>query len=170
MVDECWWAILECSTCGQLSLYTDHWDDSREIWTSKLIYPVLIIAPTEAPENIQQLFREAVLIKQISPSLCVVGIRRCLEAICNDKGTTGKTLSVNIKELVLKGILPERLAEMMNSSRIIGNLGAHAVSAEVTDDDAQILIDFCSAILEYVYVAPTKIARIQKRLDSLKGN
>ena len=57
---------------------------------------------------------------------------------------------------------------MMNSSRIIGNLGAHAISVGVTDGDAQILIDFCSAILEYVYVAPTKIASIQRRLDSLK--
>lgn len=168
MVDECWWAILECSTCGKLSLYRDHWDETRKVWASKLIYPVPISAPIEAPQDVQRLFQEAVLIKQISSSLCVVGIRKCLEAICNDKGTTGKTLSVNIKELVLKGILPERLAEMMDSSRIIGNLGAHAVSAEVTDDDAQILIDFCSAILEYVYVAPTKIACIQKRLDSLK--
>jgi len=167
--DEHWWAILECSTCGQLSLYTDQWDDSRKTWTSKLVYPVPIIAPTEAPESIQRLFREAVLVKPFSPSLCVVGIRRCLEAICSDKGATGKTLSINIKELVVQGILPKRLAEMMDSSRIIGNLGAHAVSTEVTDDDAQVLIDFCSAILEYVYVAPTKIARIQRRLDSLKG-
>jgi hypothetical protein len=170
MFDECWWAILECSTCGQLSLYRDYWDKSRQLWTSRLIYPVPIIAPTEAPENIQKLFQEAVLVKPFSPSLCVVGIRRCLEAICSDRGATGKTLSLSIKELTVKGILPERLAEMMDSSRIIGNLGAHAVSVEVTEDDADVLIDFCSAILEYVYVAPNKIASIQRRLDSLKGN
>ena len=166
--DECWWAILECSTCRKLSLYKDHWDETRRTWTSKLIYPVPIIAPTEAPENIQRLFREAVLVKPFSPSLCTVGIRRCLEAICSDKGATEKTLRAKVGELAAKGILPERLAEMMNSSRIIGNIGAHTRSTKVTEDDASVLIDFCSAILEYVYVAPNKIASIQKRLDSLK--
>ena len=24
--DECWWAILKCTTCGKLSLYQDDWD------------------------------------------------------------------------------------------------------------------------------------------------
>ena len=168
MFDECWWAILQCSTCGQLSLYRDYWDESRKTWTSKLIYPVPIIAPIEVPGNIQQLFQEAVLVKPLSPSLCAVGIRRCLEAICNDKGATEGTLRGKVKELASKQILPERLVEMMNSSRIIGNIGAHTRSTKVTEDDASVLIDFCSAILEYVYVAPNKIASIQKRLDSLK--
>jgi len=169
IVDECWWAILECSTCGELSLYRDYWDENRHLWTGKLIYPVPIVAPAEAPENIQRLLREAVLVKPVSPSLCAVGIRRCLEAICNDKGATEKTLRAKIKELASNQILPERLVEMMNSSRIIGNLGAHTSSTKLTDEDAEVLIDFCSAILEYVYVAPNKIASIQRRLDSLKG-
>jgi hypothetical protein len=170
MFDECWWAILRCSTCGELSLYKDHWDKTRSIWTSKLIYPVPIIAPVEASQDVQRLFQEAVKIKHIAPSLCAVGIRKCLEALCKDKGATKKDLSSNVRELASKGILPEILVQMMDSSRIIGNLGAHAGSSEVTEDDANVLIDFCLAILEYVYVAPSKIASVQRRLDSLKAD
>lgn len=168
-IDQCWWAILECSTCTGLSLYTDQWDETHEQWTSKLIYPIQMIAPAEAPKTIQRLFYEALSVKHRVPSLSAVGIRKCLEAICRDKGATKTNLASSIRELGAKGILPETLVTMMDSSRIIGNLGAHATSGEVAEEDANILVDFCLAILEYVYVAPNKIASIEKRLGSLKS-
>ena len=166
--DYCWWAILECSTCGRLSLHRDYWDTTRKQWTSRLIYPIPVIAPTEAPPDVQRLFHEAISVRHISPAFCAVGIRRCLEAVCKDRGAKKKNLDASIKELASKGILPDTLISMMNSSRIIGNLGAHASSDEVTEDDANLLIDFCLAILEYVYVVPSRIATVQRRLDSLK--
>jgi hypothetical protein len=88
--------------------------------------------------------------------------------VCKDKGSTKKDLKARITELALNGILPDTIVSMMDSGRIIGNLGAHASSAKVTEDDANLLIDFCLAILEYVYVVPTRIAAVQRRLYSLK--
>lgn len=168
IVDECWWAILKCTTCSRFSLYRDWWDEDKKSWTAALIYPVPISSPPEVPENIRQLFSEAVAVRQKSPSLCAVGLRKCLEAVTNDKGCKGN-LSQAIETLSTQGIIPTTLSKMMDSSRLIGNLGAHASGAKLTAGDAELLVSFVLAIFEYVYVAPKKIAVVQKRLDVLKA-
>lgn len=167
IVDECWWAILKCSTCGKFSLYRDYWDEEQKRWTAKLIFPVPISLPIEVPEQIRQLFLEAVTVRQSSLSLCAVGLRKCLEAVAIDHGCKGN-LAQAIKTLSTQGVIPATLSKMMDSSRLIGNLGAHATSAKLTSDDADLLVNFVLAIFEYVYVAPKKIAAVQQRLDTLK--
>lgn len=168
MVDECWWAILKCSTCGKFSLYRDYWDEEQKRWIAKLIFPVPISSPLEVPEQIRQLFSEAVAVQQQSPSLCAVGLRKCLEAVAIDRGCKGN-LAQAINTLSNQGIIPATLSKMMDSSRLIGNLGAHATGAKLTPDDMDLLINFVLAIFEYVYVAPKKIDVVQSRLDILKA-
>jgi len=63
---------------------------------------------------------------------------------------------------------PGRLAEMAQGLRLLRNIGAHADLGEIVQSDVPILIDFCEAILEYIYRAPARITILQKRLDSLK--
>ncbi len=54
---------------------------------------------------------------------------------------------------------------MAHQIRQIRNLGAHAdEDDEVTGADVPIMLDFLEAILEYLYVAPAKIAAVQVRL------
>ncbi len=165
--DACWWAILKCSTCGKFSLYRDYWDGEQKRWTAKLIFPVPISLPLEVPQQMRQLFSEAVAVRQSSPSLCAVGLRKCLEAVAIDHGCKG-SLALAIKELSTQGVIPTTLSKMMDSSRLAGNLGAHATGAKLTPDDVDLLVSFALAIFEYVYVAPKKIAAVQQRLDTLK--
>lgn len=56
---------------------------------------------------------------------------------------------------------------MTHQIRQIRNLGAHADEDddEVTEADAPLMLDFLTAILEYLYVAPAKIAAVQSRLN-----
>ena len=165
--DECWWAILNCSTCGKFSLYRDYWDGEQKRWIAKLIFPIPISLSLEVPQQIRQLFSEAVAVQQSSPSLCAVGLRKCLEAVAIDHGCKG-SLAQAIAALSTRGIIPATLSKMMDSSRLIGNLGAHATGAKLTPDDVDLLVNFVLAIFEYVYVAPKKIAAVQQRLDTLK--
>ena len=44
-------------------------------------------------------------------------------------------------------------------------MGAHAVADEVRKEDVPIILEFIEAILEYLYVAPAKVAKVQVRLD-----
>lgn len=167
--DEGWWAILKCQTCHELSLYRDHWDNEAGRWGAKLLYPVPYHAPNEVPERIRRLFDEAVAVSRKSPSLCAVGIRRCLEGVVQDQGGSGRNLAGDIHDLARKGILPENLARMMETARVLGNLGAHAGDLEVTSQDVLVLIDFCLAVLEYVYVAPARIRVVEDRLIARRG-
>jgi hypothetical protein len=61
-------------------------------------------------------------------------------------------------------IIPQTLAEMAQQLRQIRNLGAYDANDEVTEEDVPIIMDFLEAILEYLYVAPAKIAAVQARL------
>lgn len=42
-------------------------------------------------------------------------------------------------------------------------MGAHDAEDTVTEEDVPIILDFLEAILEYLYVAPAKIAAVQAR-------
>jgi hypothetical protein len=43
-------------------------------------------------------------------------------------------------------------------------MGAHAGDADLTVWDAELIDDFFRSVLEYVYVAPAKIRRMETRL------
>jgi hypothetical protein len=56
------------------------------------------------------------------------------------------------------------LAEMAQQLKELRNLGAHDAEDEVTNEDVPTIISFLEAILEYLYVAPAKIAVVRARL------
>ena len=63
------------------------------------------------------------------------------------------------------GRIPKTLTEMANQLKQLRNLGAHDAEDEVTEEDVPIILDFLEVILEYLYVAPAKIAAVQARLN-----
>ena len=168
--DECWWAILKCTTCGKLSLYHDDWDNERKRWKASLAYPIPQSAPPEVPTFIRDTFDEAISIFQKAPSLAAVGIRKCLEGIANDQRAEGRTLGQRIKYLSDRGVIPQTLIEMMDISRGIGNIGAHYSKSTVTLDEIRTLIEFTLAIFEYIYVAPSKIEIVRRSLETKRAS
>jgi hypothetical protein len=69
-----------------------------------------------------------------------------------------------LNDLAVSGRMPQTLAQMGQQLRVIRNMGAHDAEDEVTADDIPIILDLIEAILEYLYVAPAKIAAAQNRL------
>ena len=47
-------------------------------------------------------------------------------------------------------------------------MGAHAASGELTESEIPILDELCEAILEYIYVSPSRVATIAKHIEELK--
>jgi hypothetical protein len=43
-------------------------------------------------------------------------------------------------------------------------MGAHATDEDLSQWDAELIDDFFRSVVEYVYVAPAKIRRMQRRL------
>jgi hypothetical protein len=78
-------------------------------------------------------------------------------------------LAHRIRALSDKGELPTGLAQATDLLRLIGNVAAHGSERSIGPIYIGAIDDFFIAILEYLYVAPEKIADFQKRLAVLSG-
>lgn len=152
--------VAKCETCKEILLYHSIFD-----YTPKLIFPDIELDEA-VPESISKIFNEAVRIKSVAPNAFAVQIRRALEAVCIDRGSSQGTLAKQLKELGKKGEIPKTLSEASDILRIIGNVGAHASHKDVHPLQAMALDDFFRAIVEYVYVSPAKINQFRERLDA----
>jgi len=170
------WRILECTVCSHLSLGETKACDGPYTCAAEMIYygceeiivyPVL--EPLKSLESLPQEVertREAVFkAKDIEPSVCAVCVGRTLEAVCKHEKAQGKVLADKLKYLANSGRIPQPLALMAYQLKELRNLGAHADdNDEVTEADVPVMLEFLDAILEYLYVAPAKIAAVQARL------
>ena len=116
------------------------------------------------PEKVERRFSSALRVQHVEPNAFAVMVGKTLEAVCNHEKIEGKTLSDKLNKLATSGRIPLILAQMAQQLRQIRNLGAHDAEDEITDEDVPIILDFLEAILEYLYVAPAKIAAVQARL------
>jgi len=158
--------FLQCSTCQDCSLVGGF---NMELPQSQSQFPVLYPASSDlgssVPEKIAKVYSEASRIRFKAPNAYAGQIRKALEFLCRDQKATGDNLFKQLKSLVEKGIIPPTLAEMTTLIRLLGNLGVHAEEDdEVSIWDAQLIDDFFRSIIEYVYVAPSKIARLKLRI------
>lgn len=153
-----------CSLCDRvnLSVEGDYGDGARTLYPSP---------PAELeglPYKIAQAYKAARAVKSIDANAFAVLLGRVLEFVCIDRNATGGTLSLQLKDLATKGEIPGPLAGMADQLRTLRNIGAHASLGELSNTETPILDDLCRAILEYVYAAPHRVAKVAKRIDELK--
>ncbi|MBU4360750.1 DUF4145 domain-containing protein [Patescibacteria group bacterium] len=96
------------------------------------------------------------------PILAGMGIRALIEAVCNDKKAIGKNLEEKIDNLIQMGILTKDGAEILHSTRLLGNQAVHEVKPldEKTLDAA---MDVAEYLLKGVYILPKKTEKLPKR-------
>lgn len=164
--------LVKCASCDEVSLFGD-WegnDDLGDLETAKLLYPQSILdrIASDSPAEIVQDYREAQRVAKISPLAASVLFRRALEGICLQQKASGNNLKEKIVDLAKRGIIPEALSKMADAIRYVGNRGAHSGEENVDFDEVKLLDDFLGAILEYVYVAPAKLAKLSEKLKKTK--
>lgn len=172
------WRVMECVLCAKPTLVEETVDynldrarlhnlsvviDSAE---TRVLYPETAgrIPLTNLPIAVEKAYKGALAVQDIEPNLCAVAAGRTLEAICNHEQVKGKDLKEKLNNLAEADRIPKTLAEMARQLRQIRNLGAHAAEVEITGLDIPIILHFVEAILEYLYVAPAKIAAVEARL------
>lgn len=152
--------VYKCSTCSEILVYHELFN-----FGLTLVYPDVKLDES-VPERISKIYDEAVRIKRLAPNSFAVQIRRALEAVCLDRGTTKRNLVANLKELNARGEIPAVLSEASDILRLIGNIGAHASDIDVHPMQASAIDDFFIAIVEYVYISPAKIERFKGMLKN----
>ena len=89
--------------------------------------------------------------------------RHALEAVVAHQGGSGKSLADGLKSLVSANKLQANLADWATEVRLVGNAGAHNPLAPVPREDAQDLVSFMHALVEYLYVLPHDLDERRKR-------
>lgn len=156
--------ICICETCNSVLLYdgidreeAGHWPELR--------YPRDVQLHVAAPKVVRAIYREAALVKRNAPNAFAILIRKGLEAICDDRGVPQGSLASRLKHLSNNGEVPPVLAEVTDVLRIVGNTAAHGALQAITPPMTWAIDDFFRTIVEYVYVAPSKLEEFKAKLS-----
>jgi hypothetical protein len=158
--------IFECSTCRDISVYSslDCGDEEN------LAYPSGFTIDKSVPEVVASNFREAKRVQKVSPNAYAVLIRRALEALCDDRGVSAGSLHSRLEQLSQRGDIPPVLAQMTSVLRTLGNSGAHNTRQKVTVPLTWQMEKFFNTLIEYIYVAPARLAEFRRALDRSHGD
>ncbi len=87
---------------------------------------------------------------------------RAIEAICVAHSSE-QTLHRGLQALRDSGVIDGRLFDWGDSLRQERNIGAHASGQNVSAEDAKDVLEFATAICEYVYVLSDRYESYRKR-------
>jgi len=162
--------VAVCTTCDEVLLYNQYrYKVGVENFThADLLYPEGIELERSVPDKVRACYAEAARIRRTAPNAYVVMIRRALEALCDDRGTKGRPLKSRLSELASRGEMPALLVEVTSVLRVIGNTGAHHSEAAVSPDLVWLVDELFRTVLEYVYIAPKRLASFRQRLETAK--
>lgn len=168
--DEYVWYIFLCPVCQRITLkeyyrFSEDYDfDGKKIWSSKILYPQ-INTDTKLPPKIRNAYEAALKVRNIDGAICALSLRRTLEMICKDQGEEEGDLYNKLKRLSERNIMPPLLSDMATILRNLGNIAAHADDVEFPPDIVNSIIEFTRVILDYIYILPDKLAKIQTELS-----
>ena len=166
--------LTQCQTCAEGLMYRHIDSMNRGAQTThgnfdlskyELVWPAAGNLHSCVPESVRNAYAEAIAIKSRAPNAFANQIRRSLEAVCKNRGTTKRVLAQSLRELADRGETPETLAEMTDVLRQLGNIGSHAGDESIAPEYVDVIDDFFRAIIEYVYIAPHKVSEFNARLS-----
>lgn len=171
------WLTYTCGTCGGLTIYGgffEFYTDYKSLSQHRLyprgdelLPPAHTLLPfNPVPEKILKIYQEVWPLRKRAPVAFVGQVRRLLEHVCIDQKAKGKDLFEKLKNLSSKGVFPGYFTQITDLLRKVGNMGSHAMEEDLSIWDAELIDDFFRSIIEYVYIAPSRIRRMESRLKS----
>lgn len=139
--------------------------DFMELTSERVLFPAeRPLSSAMLPDAISKSYKEAA--RAYSAGLydaCAVMCRKCLEALCAEKGARGKNLAARLSSLQSSGTIDARLFKWADQLRLVGNDAAHDLTIITDADDARDTLEFVEAILTYIYVLGTRFAEFVQR-------
>jgi hypothetical protein len=116
------------------------------------------------PEPLQKALTECTrCLRSGAYTATVIMCRRTLEGFCQVKGVKERSLDKAIKKLKEEGLINEQLFEWANQLRLSGNEAVHNIDANFPSADAQDILDFTIAILDFTYSFKDKFEKFKAR-------
>lgn len=172
------YALMKCRACRQPTLLEREkfFAEYEEFRPTDVVVGVNRIYPADdalweyLPPAVAKVYGAAANVRFADPGAYAVLIGKTLEVVCKNEGAEGRTLELKLRDLANSGHIPSVLAQMGHQLRKFRNFGAHADEGnEVTKEDLPIIREFVEAILEYLYVAPRKLAALEQRIAKKSG-
>ena len=116
-----------------------------------------------APTKVRRIYQETIdAYNNGLLTLCGIGIRATIEAICLEEKIIVEGLNNKIDELIKKGIVTPKLGEGLQASRLLGNESAHELE---TFGDRELLasIQLIDNVIDGHYSTPDKIMSLKAR-------
>ena len=161
--------LLCCPSCKTALVGESDEDQSKEgqqVWTDLVrVHPKpRRLLGSAIPTTVKMSLEEAERCMQVGAFLAAAAMAgRALEAVCRHYSTKDTYIGAGIKELRDKGIIDARLFEWSEELRDQRNMAAHATEAAFNSQDADDILTFTYAIVDYVFLLTRKFERFQKR-------
>lgn len=137
--------IVECCGCERKSfrkvivnfedayqISEDDWEFPKDISS----YPAVLKGHQalpgiyRAPTLVREIYGQSLdAIKNQSNVLAGIGLRATIEAICNERQVTGRSLEARIDKLAKLGFISQNDADRLHAIRFLGNDAAHEIQA-----------------------------------------
>jgi hypothetical protein len=128
----------------------------------------------DIPEPIRLDFIEAIKCRWVKADKAAVTMcRRAVESACENLGAKAKeNIRAKIDELFKAGTITSPLQQMAHRVRLEARVAAHPQEDgldEITDEDADAIIEFTQEFFDHVYVMPAKLRRAVERAEQRKS-
>ena len=167
---------ITCSGCDSVSfrksssnsedtLYDDEggfsYPESEEIYPSRLMGRKALQDIYSLPDKVRVMYSETHrAIFEGLKILAGIGVRALVEGVCSEESAQGHDLKEKINDLVLKGVLTQKNADILHKIRLFGNRAAHEMNS-ASDSELDVALDIVENLLETVYIIPKKAERLK---------
>ena len=162
--------VVQCAGCNAISFLDRTYDkngaplDFQYPEPEITIYEELFLNDDEykhLPKTLRGVYDEVKnALEDESKILAGIGLRTIIEAVCLQKGISGKALVNKIDNLHLRGLISASDRDVLHKLRAIGNVSAHEVKAATTAT-LKHAVAAVNHLLRGVYVIPKVNKRIK---------
>ncbi|RFC30921.1 MAG: protein of unknown function (DUF4145) [Candidatus Nitrotoga sp. MKT] len=160
--------LLKCPSCNSSLIAESHEDykENEQTWTKPVrVYPKPQRSlGKDIPPIVKISIEEAEKCMQAAAYLAATAMcGRALEAICRHYKTKDNYLGGGLKELKDNGLIDQRLYQWGEELRDQRNNAAHATDTDISSQDANDVLTFTYAIIDYVFLLAQKFEQYQAR-------
>lgn len=106
------------------------------------------------PQLVRNIYKEVLLtLQEDAKILSSLGLRACIESVCNHLEITGGNLAIRINKLSTAGYISKKDAERLHAIRFMGNDSAHEIKAPKVDS-LKIALEIVEHLLKSVFILP----------------
>jgi hypothetical protein len=164
-----------CTACGEpvVGDAVSH-PVEGEVPAAGFFYPAHVPNPTypdNLPTDVATDARDAHRCASIGAwRACAAMARRAIQGACFNKGAPDKKLVEQIDWLEEQRLITPQMKDVAHRIRLSGNAGAHPDVdglKDVTEIDAQRLLEFLDDFVKYVYEIPGRLAAMEEPSEAL---